>query len=179
MASGSGSVANRVVVDRDTGVMTCPRCHEILNDERSEKHLRMLNAFLTHVVKHWPTYGPDGTCLDDKKPTSKEQLRAMMLVRVDHCEPDIIYKANTQEQMKWAIDAANAFMAAERKMGRYSVATVFDGGIAVRRPASIAMHGKNKISEKQFCQITEKVFDLIAMETGIVLEKWKKSGRRK
>ena len=177
MASGSGSVANRVITDED-GSMHCPECGAILNDERSDKHLRMFNAFLQYVVKHWPSYSPDGRYIADQRPNNKEHLRALMLIRVGHCEPEHVIEAHAQSEMEWAIKTANALMAAERRAGRYGVTTISEGGIVVRRPASIAMSGKNKISEKKFCQITDEVFAIIAMETGIVLDVWKRSGKK-
>ena len=178
MASGSGSIANRIVIDKDDGTAYCPECGAILQDERSNKHLGMFMAFLKHVVDEWPKFAPDGKPMK-WTPDNREHLRAIALMKVKHCEPEHLVDWETPEQREYAIKLIERQMAADRAMGRYGIVTIFDDHLVVKRPASIAMHGPKKISEKKFCQITEKVFGLIAKETGIILDEWKKSGRRK
>ena len=170
--SRGGRIANRIIIDSD-GMPYCPECGVLLDDARSEKHMGLFFVFLKHCFESWPDDGVDGFW-----PIDERHLRAWLLYRTGHMQPYYPLPFNTKRERDMATRILNMQMEADRANGIYGWPQEVEGGIAIMRPASIAVYGDKKISEKKFCQVTEKVFTFLYDKLGIDVKEWKESGKK-
>jgi hypothetical protein len=169
-----GSISNRIVRDAD-GNQWCPECGCLLSDVRSHKHLGAFFLFLKHVFENWPEAGAGP---DQFVPDNTEHLRAFLLVRSGHVQPSHVFRFANRQEAQWGAGFISELMRADRARGVYGWPQKKEGGIAIIYPASISIYGPNKISEKQFCKVTEAVFKVIYDLTGIDFDEWKEGGGR-
>ena len=167
------NIVSRIQSDAD-GMQWCPDCGCALQDERSQIHLNMFHAFIKHCFDKWP---------EDLEPfpESREHLRAWLLVKVKHREPHHVFPLRTEKERRFAIDLFKEEMRVDRARGEFGFPAevkVKDGagftkGVTILRPASIAIYGAKKISEKKFCEVSENVFNFVAEYAGINFDDWK------
>jgi hypothetical protein len=159
------NVISRIVKDPD-GISFCPECGTCLEDERSIEHLRMFHSFMRHCFESWPE-----EC--EFIPDNQEHLRAWLLVKVKHREPHHVFPFASKRERLFAEGLLNQEMRFDRARGVYGFVVVVPGGVAILRPASIAIHGSKAISEKKFVAVSDAVFRFVLEFTGIDFQLWK------
>jgi hypothetical protein len=160
---------NRVHYSQD-GIPYCPGCGEILSDTRSYRHLGLLFAFIAYIFKNWPEDG-----VDDFFPVSEEHLRAWLFVSIKAVAPYTTLPLGTKAERQMALKVLNMQYDSLRAQGRYGWPQEVAGGVAVLEPVSIAVYGDQKMSEKDFCEVTRKVFDFIYEKLGVDVQEWKEN----
>lgn len=163
------NIVSRIVKDAD-GTAFCPSCGCCLEDERSLEHLRMFHAFIRNCFESWPeecTFLPD----------NQEHLRAFLLVKARHRQPHHVFKFANRREMQIVQGFLDEEMRADRARGVYGWPVIVDGGIAILRPASIAIHGPKAISQKRFNEVSEAVFKVAYDYAGLDFDAWKNASR--
>ena len=163
---------NRVHYSQD-GIPYCPGCGEVMSDTRSYKHLGLLFAFIAYIFKNWPEDG-----VDDFFPVSAEHLRAWLFVKTKSVAPYIPMPFGTKKERVMALDVLNKYMDNMRAIGRYGWPQEVEGGIAVLEPISIAVYGDEKMSERDFCDVTRRVFDFIYAKLGVDVQTLKETYKK-
>lgn len=146
------------------GFAICPECGGVLNDERS---LKMHNAFFgfnAHVFKHWPD------TFEEFQPVDEEHQRAWLTVRAGHQQPRHVFPLTNKRETAIITNFLNFEMASDRARGVYGWPVVAEGGLTILRPASIAW---DKLSQKRFNHVSQRVFRVVYDITGIDFDAWK------
>jgi hypothetical protein len=159
------NVISRIVKDAD-GTQFCPECGCCLQDERSNKHLRMFHAFVAHCFENWPEEA-------DFFPDNREHLRAWLLVKAKHREPHHPFPFANRREEQLGMALLEEVMRADRARGVYGWVVPVDGGITILRAASISIHGPKAISEKKFVAVSDAVFKVAYDYAKIDFQLWR------
>lgn len=165
-----------ILVDEDGG-QWCPHCHGFLLDgvdPRSLEQLRLLHGFIGSLLKNWPSehpFQPEGA----SKKAKIKHLRAWLTAAAGCVQPGQLHTWETDEARELTLKVLRDQMAHDRRMGRYGWPKVQDNGVTILYPRSVAIYGPNKMSQTEFGEVVERIFDVAYEKTGIDVSDWKRT----
>jgi hypothetical protein len=140
----------------------------------------LLFAAIAHLFEVWPTDAETLAKIDNFTPIDETQLRKWLTVKAGHILPYAALPFNTKKEKEFSMRVLMAQMESDRMNKLYGWPQEVEGGcIAVLRPASIATLGENSISEKKFCEVTNKIFNFLYEKIGFDIQEWKESGEKR